>query len=215
MLEKGELILTRHLATPNNRSGSIMGNVLNIDIIDDKQAINDLRKKILLVAKGWDINSNNTLVCSSPLKRCLSTSGIISDALGLSGNLLIMKELEETDMGDFSGKNTIELRKEFGPLVDQWMFNPEGFKFPNGESYSSLKDRVGKAFEKIQNEIQQNGYRYVFACTHVDLIKMAMAKVMDFSFNNRRSFVIGNGSISLLSLNDDNKWTVKGINMYP
>ena len=210
-----EVIFTRHLATPNNISGNIMGNVLDIDIIGDPKSVEGLSAKIKLFATDLGIDAQNTLICTSPLKRCLSTSEVVAKALTVPSNFLIIKELEETNMGDFSGKAASELRQEFGSLVDEWMFNPEDFKFPNGESYQDLRVRVREVLRKISNEINHNEYRYVFVCTHVDIIKMTLSEVMGFSFNNRRSFTIGNGSVSVLDLNKENVWTVKGINIYP
>ncbi len=210
-----KIILTRHLATEYNKSGVLMGREVDLDIKRDDVTVKQFEDRIKGVAKTLEITPQNTMVCSSPLRRCIETSRLVTRTLGLPGNILVIQDLIETNMGDFSGKKASELRREYGVLVDQWMHNPEEFTFPGGESYMDVRNRVKLVMGKIKREVDLNHYKNIFVCTHVDLVKMFFSEILGFSFNERRNLVVPNGSISILGISDDGKLTVEGVNVFP
>jgi len=207
-----KIILSRHLATQFNRNGIIMGANIDAPIIKDRQ-VGEFTKKILLVREILDESTlDNIVFISSPLKRCEETTDIIKNVLNPSKQTHFLGWLTETDMGDFTGKTGHELKKQYGELVDQWMFTPETFCFPGGESYLQVKQRVKNGLKEI---LLKHENKTIIICTHVDIIKMIILEALGLSFNRRRYFEIPNGSVSTLSILKDDQLKVEGINQYP
>jgi len=213
-MNERNIILTRHLDTQYNTSGSLMGREIDLEIKNDEN-VDILISKIAMASNSMDIKAANTLLVSSPLRRCIQTSQVIAKALHLPENILLISELTETDMGDFTGKEISKLRSEYGELIDQWMHEPENFTFPGGESYKDVKKRVKIAMEKLRKEIFMNHYQNIFVCTHVDIIKMLLFEILGVSFNERRKISIPNGSISKIAINREKEMQILGINIFP
>ncbi len=192
---RNKVFLVRHLETENNRNGVLMGRSIDVDIVWDKQ-VEDFQKRIKSLVREYKIDKNNSIVATSPLKRCVSTAGIIRDFLGeRSVALDVWEDLVETDMGDFEGKTRAFLRENASELLNKWGFSPADFKFPRGESYAHVSKRV----DNIMSCLLEVNSRFIFVCTHVDIIKMFILKVQGRSFDERRSFDIPNGNVSVLN----------------
>src|SRR5258708_7759488 len=177
-----KIILVRHLATANNRSGVIMGRSIDPDIIQDQQ-VAIFEDKLRTLAKELRLTTDASII-SSPMKRCLSTAIIIQNITQSSQPITIWDELTETDMGLFEGKNSSQLRELYPNQLDQWMFDPQNLQFIEGESYGQVSNRVDQI---INNLLGKKLSKIVFICTHVDLIKMFILKMQSRPFNERRS----------------------------
>src|SRR5581483_11232083 len=173
------LVLSRHLATDFNKSGDIMGRGHDLAVRNDDVAIDKFEKSIDRAFSGIKVTPDNTIFLSSPLNRCIQTSNIAIRALGIKTDVVVIDELTETDMGDFTGKKADRLREEYGDkLINDWMFSPEDFTFPNGESYAAVRERVGSVFSLIKGKFENNEYANVFVCTHVDIVKMFLSEIL-------------------------------------
>lgn len=196
-----KVILTRHLATINNRDRVIMGRSIDVDIVKDKQ-VEDFGDKIKTLVDKYKITDTNSNVLSSPLKRCISTSNIIRSILKKSDPVNILEDLIETNMGRFEGQTGTQLRIGNPILLDQWMYDPQNFQFPDGESYTQVLERVNRVMKFLtESEPKQ----FLFVCTHVDIIKMLLLKIQGKQFNDRRGIEVPNGNIALLSINHTHK----------
>jgi len=191
------LFLIRHLETENNRNGILMGRRIDASIVEDEQ-VDKFKKRVLLLKKSFEnLDGSSVTVFTSPRLRCQQTANILSGVLGFKGEIVIDRSLDETDMGDFEGYHVSELRVVFGnETIDCWMHRPTVFRFPNGESYEEVKERIGKFLRKLE----VSNYENIFVCTHVDLIKVVLLDSLGSSFDNRRQLIIPCGSISVLSL---------------
>ncbi len=97
---------------------------------------------------GLQINN----IVSSPSKRAIETAEIIAHHLGLP--ITIDKALHEVDMGDLEGKpqdeeNNIKL---FTSVIDNWLSGDGAMKFPNGESYFDVKERIDHVVNNYINK---------------------------------------------------------------
>ena len=196
-----KVILTRHLATPNNRNKVIMGRSFDVDIVQDEQ-VGEFEHKLEKLIKDLEIETNDVAIYTSPLKRCVTTASLIKDALK-SDDVPFTKldELIETDMGNFEGQTGAELREKYPDLLDQWMHSPEHFRFPGGESYDEVSTRI----DSVMGRILHMDTKFVFVCTHVDLAKMFLLKIQGRGFNERRSIDFSNGTLAVLSVKADSK----------
>lgn len=212
MSTERKLVFIRHLATENNRNGVIMGRVIDAEIVRDQQ-VDDFVQRI---SSMHDILSESEesgiAMFTSPLIRCKQTAELISQQFKYNKpQIMELPQLIETDMGEFSGKRGNELRGKYGEMVDDWMYNPSKFRFPDGESYEEVRQRVLSVLQRFKNLDN----RLVFAITHVDIIKMVILEALQSSFDNRRYFSIPNGSVSVLLMDTKGKLQLTGINIYP
>lgn len=213
-MKDNEIFLIRHLKTTFNENGCIMGRVIDADIKSDENNLDNFKARVVSINIKYGPFPKDTLIITSPLKRCRQTAALLKDQLKLKNEVEIMDELNETDMGKFSGKDAGELRQEFGDILDEWMFKPESFKFPEGESYEQVHQRIILVLENLKERLIK-GQKSIIICTHVDIIKMILSEIMGFSFNKRRDFSIPNGSATVLKISKDGKYSVEGFNVYP
>lgn len=205
------IALVRHAKTDFNVSGHIMGGAIDMGTIEGQGDMFELTEKLQYLKKKLFLQSDEIVIISSPLKRCVQTAGVVSQSIGCQQEEIIYDtRLMETDMGEFTGKKANKLRAEYGALVDQWMHTPESFRFPNGESYGEVKDRCLSMLDLVKG-IQ--GKRLVVLVSHVDIIKMMICLTQGKSFNTRRDFSIPNASVSVLVLNDNGELLVKDIDL--
>lgn len=81
-------------------------------------------------------------IISSPSKRAIETAEIIAHHLGLP--ITLDKALHEIDMGELEGKPQDEKEniKLFTSIIDNWLLGDGTMKFPGGESYVNVKERI-------------------------------------------------------------------------
>ncbi len=201
------LFLVRHLATRFNRSGLIMGRSIDAGILEkEKGYFLDRVERF-----GELYEPKSPIYVSSPMRRCRQTAALLNEKFG--GKYLTIEErFIETDMGEFSGKKGINLRKEYGDLVDEWMYSPETFCFPQGECYSDMRRRVKEGLKvQLKNLPERSDLVLV---SHVDIIKVILSDVLGFSFDNRRYISIPTGSISVVGVLANQKLRVERINAF-
>lgn len=210
MNQDRKIFLVRHLVTEFNLSGQIMGGVVDMEVIGHLEEVESLGRKIKDLVSIGKIDTQDAMLFSSPLKRCLQTAAIVKEVLSSQDDVVIDARLKETDMGEFSGRKASELREQYGDLIDQWMYNPEEFRFPGGESYQEVRERANAFMSLVKGILEQK--KYVFIVSHVDVIKMIICDLLGKSFNTRREFSIPNGSVSVLGLSEKGEFFVDIIN---
>lgn len=134
-------------------------------------------------------------IYTSPLDRTIESSRI----LGL-GPIHIVHGLREIAFGDFEGLTYDEIAVAFPQAFQQWMERPTEVRFPNGESYTALRDRVLAAFEAIGRESEG---RTVAIVSHGGvnriLIAWALGMPADCIFRLAQDYA----AINLLSFSND------------
>jgi alpha-ribazole phosphatase len=86
-------------------------------------------------------------IYSSPRLRAREGAAILA-----SGDLRpveIIDDLREIAFGDFEGLTWDEIAAQYPVLYRQWMERPTETRFPNGEAFPEMRDRVLRAFESI------------------------------------------------------------------
>lgn len=137
------------------------------------------------------------LIFSSPLLRCLQTARFLRGELRLKHKIEVTEEFTETNYGDFEGKDSEKIKKQYPELFAVWMSKPSQIVFPNGESYQNVQNRAYSKLSKLQTSYPQNP---LFICTHVDIIKMIISKILSIPIDKKAHFHINNGSFSWLEV---------------
>jgi len=184
--------LVRHLPTEYNVSGVYMGRSCDPPVIQAE--IKGFQEGVQrLFPEG--IRDRASLL-SSPARRCQQTADILKDALGLTEDILVVEEFNETSYGEFEGLHPRQIKKRWPNLYRLWMNAPSQVKFPGGESFTEVQER---SFEKLQKLLQEYPEEEtLFVITHVDVIKMIISKVLSIPIDCKRNFCIDPGSFSLL-----------------
>jgi len=133
------LIIVRHGRTEWNRVEKFRGRAdIGLDEVGMKQA-ESAAKRI----REWQISE----IYSSPLRRALTTAGIIAGPLGL--NVRLAPGIVDIDYGTWQGLSAEDVVARDGRLYSQWIESPHKVKFPDGESFAAARERAASAVDDL------------------------------------------------------------------
>jgi broad specificity phosphatase PhoE len=136
------IIIVRHGRIEWNRVERFRGRVdIGLDEVGMKQA--EVAAKRI---REWPISA----IYSSPLRRAMDTAQIIATPLGF--NVQPMSGIIDIDYGSWQGLSTEQVVARDDNLYSQWIESPQEVKFPGGESFAEVRERVASA---IGDLIQQ------------------------------------------------------------
>lgn len=130
-------------------------------------------------------------VYASPLERTRETAAPIARARGL--RVRTAKGLLECDFGSWTGKKLAALRKR--PEWRQVQSQPSGFRFPGGESFAEMQQRI---WSELQRLVATHPGGTVVAVSHADPIKAAVAMATGVHLDLFQRIVISPCSITPL-----------------
>lgn len=87
-------------------------------------------------------------VYTSPRERAHATAAPIAAHRGFAP--IVEEGLSELDFGDFEGRTYDEIAASHPALYTAWMRAPTTVRFPGGESYADLRDRVGACAVRLR-----------------------------------------------------------------
>jgi probable phosphoglycerate mutase len=103
------------------------------------------------------------------------------------------KAFLEMDYGSWSGKKLALLSRK--SLWKSIQAAPSTVRFPDGESFRQMRRRVDLAILDLKN---QKGP--ILIITHGDIIKMAVASLLDMPIDKFQSFVVEPASLTIFSI---------------
>lgn len=130
-------------------------------------------------------------VYASPLERTRETAAPIGKAVGQ--RVTIDKGLLECEFGDWTGKKLRDLNK-----LPEWQTvqrYPSGFRFPNGESFVEMQQRIVGGLARLT--AAHPGQRIV-AVSHADPIKAAVAHALGTHLDLFQRIVVSPCSVSAI-----------------
>ncbi len=131
-------------------------------------------------------------VYSSPLERAVETAEPLAQALGLP--IQLRPGLVDTDVGEWQGRQLRQLRKL--PLWKQVQEQPSQVRFPEGESFLEIQERLVREINLIcQMYKQKDMLAVVF---HSDPIKLVLAHFIGLPLDNFQRLGVRAGSVSIL-----------------
>ena len=99
----------------------------------------------------------------------------------------------EADFGAWTGRKLADLMKK--PEWQQVQRYPSGFRFPDGESFSQMQERI---CDTIQALVTNHPGQTIVAVSHADPIKAAVADAMGTHLDLFQRIVVGPCSISAI-----------------
>ncbi len=144
-------------------------------------------------------------IYASPLERAMETAEPTAERTGLP--IIAEPGLLECDFGEWTGAALGEL---YG--LPEWRMvqhNPSAFRFPGGESFTGLQNRMVAALEAIRSRHRTG----VVACfSHADPIKAAVAHAVGTHLDLFQRIVISPASVSAVSWTDGQAPSVLMVN---
>lgn len=183
-----EIIMIRHGESEDN-----VGKIFSTDTTrlteKGKEQIKNTRERLK--------EFNYKTVYYSPLTRTVETL----EYLELDG--IEDARIREISFGIFGGKVFEEFEKEHPEKTKLWIEDPFTYQVPKGESINMVYDRLTEFLDEIVKRDES-----VVLVTHEGIIRLACSWVLDDP-NHFFKFKAGNGSISVINVEDGNKYISK------
>jgi alpha-ribazole phosphatase len=129
------------------------------------------------------------VVYVSPRQRAVQT------AAALGGTVTIDARLRELDFGRLEGRTYDEIEREQPELFRCWMETPTQVRFPDGESYADLRERVASAVEDV---VAAERDRTVALVSHGGVIRAALAVALGLPDERAFSLDVGYARVSVV-----------------
>ncbi len=133
-------------------------------------------------------------IYASPLERAVETAAPLATALRLE--VQIRPGLTDTDVGQWAGYKV----RELGKLAawKQVQEQPSRFRFPGGESFTELQERVVSETLAIAAAHKEKDLAAVFF--HADPIKLVLAHFLGLPLDNFQKLSVDTGSLTVLQI---------------
>ena len=133
-----------------------------------------------------------TAIYSSPMERTRQTAEPTAQQCGLP----VVEEpgLLEGDFGDWTGAALADLMK-----LPEWhtvQHQPDQFRFPNGESFVEIRDRMASTLDQLR---EQHPGGTVVCFSHADPIRIAVADALGTPLNRFQRISISPCSVSAIA----------------
>jgi alpha-ribazole phosphatase len=126
----------------------------------------------------------------SPMRRCRETARL----LDLDAEVLYTEDLREIDFGLWEGKDFSEIEKNDPKRVRNWIEDPEGFCFPNGECRADFIHRV----ERFKNMVRTLNNEKILIISHGGVIRHLICMFLGLPCTNYLLFKIQEGEFTTL-----------------
>jgi probable phosphomutase (TIGR03848 family) len=184
------VLLVRHGKTPT--TGKVLpGRAPGLHLSDEGRAQAEAvgARMAAMVASG---RRAPVAIYASPLERTMETARPIARQLGL--RVRSDRGLLECEFGAWTGARLTSLaKKPEWRQVQQW---PSGFRFPGGESFLEMQERMSSAIARL---IDRHPGETVVAVSHADPIKAAVASAAGTPLDLFQRLVVSPCSVSALS----------------
>ena len=88
-----------------------------------------------------------------------------------------LEPLRELDFGELEGRAYDEIAVSDPELYEQWMTTPTTVRFPGGESYADLQERVDAGIASL---VEQDDGGLVVVVTHGGVVRAVLRSVLGF-----------------------------------
>jgi probable phosphoglycerate mutase len=182
------LLLIRHGENEFVKQGRLPGRLPGIHLNEHGQeqaaALAESLKKLPICA-----------IYASPLERAVETAGPLALALGLE--IQLRPALLDTHVGEWEGQLVKKLRKL--PLWQEVQQHPSEVRFPGGESFLELQERLVKEIDAIRKSHKAKDL--IAVVFHCDPIKLVLAHYIGLPMDGFQKLGVAPGSVSVLMVN--------------
>jgi probable phosphoglycerate mutase len=179
------VLLVRHGLTPTT-GVKLPGRARGLHLSEDGQ------RQAEKVAERLGRLSGLAAVYSSPIERARETAAPIARPRRLA--VRIEPDLAELDIGEWTGLSLKQASRK--PEWETVQRHPSGFRFPGGESFTEMQNRLICALGRI---VGRHPGRTVVAVSHADPIKAVVAHALGTPLDLFQRIMIAPASISAIA----------------
>jgi broad specificity phosphatase PhoE len=130
-------------------------------------------------------------IYSSPLKRALATADILADGAPVT----VLDALTEGDVGRWDGKSYEQIEREDAEAYRQFLADPAGHGYPEGENFNQILGRVAPALAQVAAAHEGAAIAVV---THQIVCRVYLGHLLGVAAPETRKLKMANGGISIV-----------------
>ena len=184
------IIFVRHGKTPTTGT-KLPGRAPNLHLSDEGKSQAETIAKEIEKSSSSFLGKRISAVYASPMERTQETARPIAKTLNL--RVRTLKGLNECDFGDWTGRRLRDLSK-----LKSWSTvqkKPSSFRFPNGESFSEMQNRMLKTVDKMR---ERHPGETIVCVSHADPIKAILASAVGTPLDLFQRIMVGPCSASVV-----------------
>jgi len=184
------IIFVRHGRTPTTGT-KLPGRAPNLHLSDEGKSQAEMIAKEIKRSSNSFLGTKVSAVYASPMERTQETAKPIAKTLNL--RVRTLQGLNECDFGDWTGRRLRDLSK-----LKSWSIiqkQPSSFRFPNGESFTEMQNRMLKTVDKI---LERHPGETVVCVSHADPIKAILASAVGTPLDLFQRILVGPCSASVV-----------------
>ena len=184
------IIFVRHGRTPTTGT-KLPGRAPNLHLSDEGKSQAEMIAKEIEKSSSSFLGAKVSAVYASPMERTQETAKPIAKSLNL--RVRTLQGLNECDFGDWTGRRLRDLSK-----LKSWSTiqkQPSSFRFPNGESFTEMQNRMLKTVDKI---LERHPGETVVCVSHADPIKAILASAVGTPLDLFQRILVGPCSASVV-----------------
>ena len=184
------IIFVRHGRTPTTGT-KLPGRAPNLHLSDEGKSQAEMIAKEIEKSSSSFLGAKVSAVYASPMERTQETAKPIAKTLNL--RVRTLQGLNECDFGDWTGRRLRDLSK-----LKSWSTiqkQPSNFRFPNGESFTEMQNRMLKTVDKI---LERHPGETVVCVSHADPIKAILASAVGTPLDLFQRILVGPCSASVV-----------------
>tara|TARA_B100000929_G_C15505951_1_gene418868 strand:+ start:2391 stop:3032 length:642 start_codon:yes stop_codon:yes gene_type:complete len=184
------IIFVRHGRTPTTGT-KLPGRAPNLHLSNEGKSQAEMVAKEIEKSSSSFLGTKVSAVYASPMERTQETAKPIAKTLNL--RVRTLQGLNECDFGDWTGRRLRDLSK-----LKSWSTiqkKPSSFRFPNGESFTEMQNRMLKTVDKI---LERHPGETVVCVSHADPIKAILASAVGTPLDLFQRIVVGPCSTSVV-----------------
>ena len=184
------IIFVRHGKTPTTGT-KLPGRAPNLHLSDEGKSQAEMIAKEIEKSSSSFLGKGVSAIYASPMERTQETARPIAKALNL--RVRTLKGLNECDFGDWTGRRLRDLSK-----LKSWSTvqkKPSSFRFPNGESFSEMQNRMLRTVDKIR---ERHPGETIVCVSHADPIKAILASAVGTPLDLFQRIMVGPCSASVV-----------------
>ena len=184
------IIFVRHGRTPTTGT-KLPGRAPNLHLSDEGKLQAEMIAKEIERSSSSFLGTKVSAVYASPMERTQETAKPIAKTLNL--RVRTLQGLNECDFGDWTGRRLRDLSK-----LKSWSTiqkQPSSFRFPNGESFTEMQNRMLKTVDRI---LERHPGETVVCVSHADPIKAILASAVGTPLDLFQRILVGPCSASVV-----------------
>jgi probable phosphoglycerate mutase len=184
------IIFVRHGKTPTTGT-KLPGRAPNLHLSNEGELQAEMVAKEIEKSLNSFLSNKVSAIYASPMERTQETAKPIAKTLNL--RVRTLQGLNECDFGDWTGRRLRDLSK-----LKSWSIiqkHPSNFRFPNGESFTEMQNRMIKTVDKI---VKRHPGQTVVCVSHADPIKAILASAVGTPLDEFQRIVVGPCSTSMV-----------------